>query len=93
MDLHIIHVLQLNTMFARNATRIAGEAWEVRRVLVEAADAAGCHDREARANAIRIALHVFCDNASAQDERIMISTLSCLFSPWPARSVSSKKAW
>ena len=65
MDLHIIHVLQLNTMFARNATRIAGEAWEVRRVLVEAADAAGCHDREARANAIRIALHVFCDNASA----------------------------
>ena len=65
MDLHVIHVLQLNAMLARNATRISGEAREVRRVLVEATDAAGRHDCEARANAIRIALRIFCDNAAA----------------------------
>ena len=65
MDLHVIHVFQLNAMFACNATRIAGEAREVRRVLVKTADAAGRHDCEARANTIRIALRVFCDNAAA----------------------------
>ena len=34
-------------------------------MFVETADATGSHDREARANAIRIALRVFRDNASA----------------------------